>query len=97
MEACTQRCDPIFCVTYSTLITGTMPSQPVVVGRRYAQFEPPDLHSIHKGTVVGLQDFGAFVRIECCSRDGLVHVSQMKHAQVLPASDPPCILFSLLA
>ncbi len=57
---------------------------PVVVGRRFARsaFEPPELHTIHRGTVVGLQEFGAFIRLEGVNRDGLVHVSQMKHAEV---------------
>ena len=64
-------------------MAGVRPPSPVVVGRRYArQFEPPELHSIHKGTIVGLQEFGAFIRLEGCSRDGLVHASQMKHAEV---------------
>lgn len=59
--------------------------RPHIAGRKWAKapFDPPDLWSIHEGEVQTVLDFGAFVRLESYpSRDGLVHVSQMKFATV---------------
>ena len=43
-------------------------------------FAPPDLGSIHWGHVVSVHPFGAFVRLDDGLKDGLCHVSQLKHA-----------------
>jgi hypothetical protein len=85
----TQEFPPASDLVSSCVMIGAGPpsssaAAPVVVGRRFARsaFEPPELHTIHRGTVVGLQDFGAFIHLEGFNRDGLVHVSQMKHTEV---------------
>ena len=44
-------------------------------------FDPPELYSIHQGTVMGCHAFGAFVRLDgAWDRDALVHVTQLKVA-----------------
>lgn len=46
----------------------------------------PEIGSIHKGTVVKLMDFGAFVRF-FGEKEGLVHVSEMAYKRVEKPSD----------
>ena len=45
--------------------------------------DQPPLHSIHKGTVHAIKDFGLFVELPGFPRNhGLVHVSQIAHHRV---------------
>ena len=48
--------------------------------------EEPEIGKIYKGKVVKLMDFGAFVNF-MGSRDGLVHISQLKKERVEKVSD----------
>ena len=48
--------------------------------------EEPEIGKIYKGKVVKLMDFGAFVNF-MGSRDGLVHISQLKNERVEKVSD----------
>ena len=48
--------------------------------------EEPEVGKIYEGKVVKLMDFGAFVNF-MGSRDGLVHISQLKNERVEKVSD----------
>ena len=48
--------------------------------------EEPEIGKIYEGKVVKLMDFGAFVNF-MGSRDGLVHISQLKNERVEKVSD----------
>ena len=48
--------------------------------------EEPEIGKIYEGKVVKLMDFGAFVNF-MGSRDGLVHISQIKNERVEKVSD----------
>ncbi|MBD1147267.1 polyribonucleotide nucleotidyltransferase [Pelagibacterales bacterium SAG-MED31] len=48
--------------------------------------EEPEIGKIYEGKVVKLMDFGAFVNF-MSSRDGLVHISQLKNERVEKVSD----------
>ena len=48
--------------------------------------EEPEVGKIYEGKVVKLMDFGAFVNF-MGSRDGLVHISQLKDERVEKVSD----------
>jgi len=47
----------------------------------------PELYSIIKGEVASIQDYGVFIKIPGCSKNGLVHISQMSSSRVDKASD----------
>ncbi|TPX30901.1 hypothetical protein SmJEL517_g05644 [Synchytrium microbalum] len=51
--------------------------------------DTPLLHKIYEGTVQGIKDFGAFVRLDGVRGrvDGMVHVSSMSNSRVGHASD----------
>ena len=48
--------------------------------------EEPEIGKIYEGKVVKLMDFGAFVNF-MGSKDGLVHISQLKNERVEKVSD----------
>ncbi|XP_032437443.1 zinc finger CCHC domain-containing protein 17 [Xiphophorus hellerii] len=47
----------------------------------------PPLHSVAKGEVVSVQNYGAFVRLPGYKKEGLVHVSEMSASRVENASE----------
>jgi predicted RNA-binding protein with RPS1 domain len=47
----------------------------------------PQLYSIIRGEVVSIQQYGVFVKIPGCSKNGLVHISQMSSTRVEQASE----------
>lgn len=51
-------------------------------GRSGASNDLPSLNSIHRGTVVKIQDFGAFVEMAGYRKHGLVHISQLASFKV---------------
>eukprot|EP00656_Telonema_subtile_P006077 TRINITY_DN1278_c0_g2_i1.p1 TRINITY_DN1278_c0_g2~~TRINITY_DN1278_c0_g2_i1.p1 ORF type:complete len:1004 (-),score=278.41 TRINITY_DN1278_c0_g2_i1:118-3129(-) len=46
----------------------------------------PEAGGIYRGKVSNVMDFGAFVQLEGCRQEGLVHVSQMSSTRVMNAS-----------
>lgn len=45
-------------------------------------FDPPELYSVHQGTVTGVHGFGAFVSLDgSWDKDALIHVTQLKVAE----------------
>ena len=48
--------------------------------------EEPEIGKVYEGKVVKLMDFGAFVNF-MGSRDGLVHISQLKNERVEKVED----------
>lgn len=59
------------------------PARPMPGGNHAFNGEPlPALHSLHQGTVVRLQPFGAFVSIGGFRKHGLVHISRIRSTRV---------------
>ena len=58
--------------------------RPIAVDTDYDQ--EPEIGKIYEGKVVKLMDFGAFVNF-MGSKDGLVHISQLKNERVEKVSD----------
>lgn len=52
---------------------------------------PPELHSIHRGKVASIKDYGVFVEMEGRRRHGLVHISQVSGSRI-EAEDLPTIV-----
>ena len=48
---------------------------------------PPELHSIHRGKVASIKDYGVFVEMEGRRRHGLVHISQISEDRVDKVKD----------
>jgi len=63
-------------------------------GRRRGRGEdepPPELHSVHKGKVVSIKEYGVFVELEGRRRHGLVHISQVSNSRI-EAEELPTIV-----
>ena len=41
--------------------------------------EPPEMYSLHQGTVQGIQTFGCFVELPGFRSNGLVHITQIRN------------------
>ncbi|XP_039770294.1 nucleolar protein of 40 kDa isoform X2 [Ornithorhynchus anatinus] len=54
----------------------------MISGREDGEGSIPDLYSIFRGEVASVKDYGAFVRIPGCRKQGLVHRTHMSSCRV---------------
>eukprot|EP00966_Prymnesium_polylepis_P010070 232427-Prymnesium_polylepis.1 len=47
-------------------------------------FRAPPLHSIHRGKITAVREFGCFVRVHDYDREGLIHISQVSDVRIEP-------------
>ncbi|EED88505.1 predicted protein [Thalassiosira pseudonana CCMP1335] len=51
------------------------------------RFQPPELYSIHRGSVSRIEPYGCFVKLHTTPLSGLVHISQLHNTKVENVND----------